>query len=421
MAEHATVAQLDGLFKHVYAKNLQKLVPEAALLTKMIRFVEREREPGNKYNQPVNLSYEHGATYAGVNAGAFTLNSSIALTDKEAQVDGNQFVLRSCIPYDSAAKASNNKKAFLRATEHVVENMMESTTKRLELTLLYGQSTNGLGQPASSANVDATHTVITIATGQWATAIWAGMENAEIDVLDAGTVINTTGAVTIDSVDFDNRAITVSAAAGDITAIDGTTFDTSDAIVFRGANGNEMAGLDKIITNTGTLFGISATDFALWKGQTSSAASADLTFGKVNKGLAKAVALGLDSQVDLFVNPETWGNLNDDLAALRTFDTSFKPGMGTLGNEAITYHSQNGIIKIHSHRFVKEGEAYALPLSKALRIGATDTTFNNPGKGGEFFRELDDKAGFELRNYWNQALFIRCPARCVKFTNIVNS
>jgi len=421
MAQFTTPSQLDGLFKMAYGDDVENLVPESARLVKMIDFVPTDKETGDKYNQPVVLAQEHGVTYAAAGAGAFSLNNSIAMTMKNAQLEGSQLLLRSALSYDAAAKASNSKKAFVKSTELLVENMMESMTKRLELALLYGQSTTGIGNPASSANVDATHTAITITLLTWASGIWAGLEGATIDVLDAGVVVNTTGAVTIDSVDLDTRIITVSAAAGDITAIDAVTFTTADAIVFRGALSAEMSGIDAIITNTSTLFGIDASVYNLWKGNSSSAASGTLTIGKILTGLAEAVNRGLNEKVAVFVNPITWEGLNDDLSALRMFDSSYKAGKGEQGNEAITYHGQNGTIDLYSHLYVKQGEAFAIPMSKTRRIGAQDVSFKTPGgREGEIFRHLEDRAGYELRVYTDQAVLIEAPARCVKYTNIVN-
>jgi hypothetical protein len=54
------------------------------------------------------------------------------------------------------------------------------------------------------------------------------------------------------------------------------------------------------------------------------------------------------------------------------------------------------------------------------RIGSTDVTFKRPGKGDEFFRDLENSAGYELRAYSDQALFCAKPAVNVMITNIVN-
>jgi hypothetical protein len=416
-----TVANLNGLFKEVYGDDYIDLVPESAKIVKKVPFVPADKEEGNQYHQPVILSYEHGVTYAAADAGAFTLNAAVAMNMKDAQIKGTQMLLRSALPYDVAAKASSKgKKSFAKATELIVENMLESITKRLELSALYGQSTTGIGNPTGSANVDATHTVITISLLTWSAGIWAGLENATIDVLDAGVVVNVNGAVTIDSIDLDARTITVSAAAADITLIDAVTFTTADAIVFRGGLA-EMNGLDKIITNTGTLFNISAATYKLWKGNTYSSASAALTFGKVLIGLSAPVLRGLMEEATLYCNPKTFADLSDDLAALRMYDSSFSGNQLQMGTESIKYFTQAGVLEVVPHLFVKEGEAFIVPMKRVKRLGAQDVSFKTPGRGDEIFTQLQDSAGFELRVYSDQAVFVECPAKCLKITNIVNT
>jgi len=424
MAATNVPTTLNGLFKEIYADRVENLVPEAAKIVKMIPFVPRDKEIGNKYHQPVILSWEHGMTYAAFNAGAFALNSSVALDMQDAQVSSSQMLLRSQISYDAAARAANSKKAFVKATELLVENMMESMTKRVEIACLYGVS--GIGEADSSSNVDTTHTVVTFTAGGWATGIWAGMEGALIQFYTvAGDALVSSGAdsiFTIDSVDVDNKAITVSGTTTGITALDIALAAGNSNVFFNGAHGNEMAGLDKIITNTGTLFNISATSYNLWKGNTYSAASAALTIGKLLAAVAKAVNRGLDEKAGVLVSPVTWANLMSDLAALRRFDGSYDRKKLENGASAITFYSQNGELEIIAHNIVKEGEAFIIPTKKCKRIGATDVTFRTPGMEDEqFFRQLTDNAGFELRAYTDQAIFLECPARATKVTNIVNT
>lgn len=426
MAQFTDPTQLDGLFKMAYGDDVENLVPESARLAKMIDFVPTDKETGDKYNQPVTLSQEHGVTYATSGAGAFSLNESVAMTMKNAQLEGSQLLLRSALSYDAAAKASNSKKAFVKGTELLVENMMESITKRLELSLLYGQSLTGLGQPTGTTNQSATETRFTISVATWAAGIWAGLENATLDLYDdldgTPTKVNTNAALVVASVDLDNRTIDVTGNATDITAIDALTYGGDEGLLFEGAQGNEMAGIDKIITNTGSLFGIDASVFNLWKGNSHAVGGGDLTFGKVLIGLSNAVSRGLNSKVALFVNPITWENLNDDLAALREYDYSYKAGRGEQGNEALLFHFQAGTIEVYSHLYVKQGEAFSIPMDKIRRIGAQDTSFKTPGgREGEIFRHLEDRAGYELRVYTDQAVLIETPARCVKYTGIVNS
>ena len=422
-SQYTDPAALDGLFKAVYGDDVVSLIPDSAKLVKSIPFSSADKELGDKYHQPVVLSNEHGITYAAANAGAFALNNSVALTMKDATVQGSQMVLRSSMSYDAAAKASNSKKAFVKGTELLVENMLETMTKRLELQMLYGGSSGGLGNCDSSANSDSEHTVITLTAASWAAGIWAGSENAELDLYDGSSKKNTNAALVITAVNLDDKKITGKGSSTDIGAID--TFIAADSddsayLIWRGAYGAEMSGIDKIITNSGSLFGINAGTYNLWKGN-SYAVGAAMAIGKVLAGVSRAVERGLDEDVSLYLNPVVFKDLNDDLAALRRFDSSFKEE-GVAGNKSIKYYAQNGIIDIVPHNCVKQAEAFALPLKKPRRIGAVDVTFKRPGGGGqEMFRELSDNAGFELRAYTDQAVFIETPARCVKFTGITVS
>lgn len=423
MAQYTDPGQLDGLFKEVYGDDVISLVPDSAKLVKTIGFVPADKELGNKYHQPVVLSNEHGITYAAADAGAFALNSSVALTMKDAQVQGSQMVLRSSMSYDAAARASNSKKAFVKGTELLVENMLETMTKRLELQLLYGGSSGGLGNCDSSATDSSLATTITLTAASWAAGIWAGAENATLDLYDAASKKNTNASLVVSAVSLDNKTITVTGNSTDIAAID--TFIAADSddsayLIWEGAYGAEMSGIDKIITNSGSLFGINASTYNLWKGN-SYAVGAALTIGKVLGGISRAVERGLDEDVALYINPLVWKDLNSDLAGLRRFDSSFKE-KGIAGNRSIQYHGQNGIIDIIAHNCVKQSEGFALPTKKAKRIGAVDITFKRPGGGGDqMFRELSSNAGFELRSYTDQAVFIETPARCVKFTGITVS
>lgn len=418
------VSQLNGLFKAVYGDSIVNLIPESSHLIKRVKFVGSDKETGDTYNQPVVLSNEHGVTYAVAGSSAFTLKDSIALTMKNASLQGSQMVLRSSLSYDAAAKASNSKKAFVKGTELLVENMLESITKRLELQLLYGQSSGGIGNADSSSNDDTENTTITLTAASWASGIWAGSENANLDFYDAASKKNTNAVLTVVSVDLDNKAVKVKGHATDIAAID--TFiaaDSDDSAYFQweSAYGNEFAGIDKVITNAGSLFGISAADYGLWKGNSHSAGSADLTMAKLLSGISKAVERGLNESVTTYLNPVTWSKLNSDMAALRRLDSSYNKSEGKQGSESIKYYGQNGEVEIVSHNMVKQGEAFVLPLKKCRRIGSQEISFKRPGSNDQMFRELADKAGYELRVYTDQAFFCETPARCVKITGIVNS
>lgn len=418
-----TVADLNGLFKEAYADDIINLIPEASLVTRSVAFQGRDKLLGDTYNQPVILRAENGFTYAAPGSGAFTINPPITMVTKNANVTGYQMLERAGLDYESVFKAANVN-SFKDAVDLSMENAMESFGKRLELSLLYGQSATGLGTVNSSVNSTTTVTKITFATGQWSSGIWAGSEGALLDLFqnNGTTKLNSTGSLSVTAVDIDNKALTVTGLAADIAAID-TYLAGADGAIFRfyGAYTNEMAGLDVIMTNTGTLFGIDASAYDLWKANTYAVGGA-FSFDKMQSGIAKAQARGLMEDVDVLVNPSTWVNLLTDQAAKRMYDSSYSEGKVVNGSKAIEFYSQNGKLTVHSHIYVKEGEAFALPFDRAVRVGSTDITFNIPGTDdGKVFQQRADNAGFEYRIYTQQSLLVETPAKCVKYTGIVNA
>jgi hypothetical protein len=406
-----TEATLSAQFKEIYGDSYENLIPDGVKLIKKVPFKAGDKELGDRFVQPVQLSHEHGFSYG---TGVFSLEEPNPAQYQEAQVVGNSLLLRTAISYGAAARMSNSKKAFVKWSELVVKSMVNSMSKRLEIQALYGQSDDGLGTVNGNAAG-----VLTIDTAQWAPGIWAGSENMEVDVYDATgvTLRNTVGALVISAVDLAARTVTVTGDAGDIAAVAAT-----DVIYFRNAKGNEAAGADKIITNTGTLFNIDASAYSLWKGNSYPAGGAALTFAKLQGGIALAVNKGLEEDVCVMVSAATWSNLMSDQAALREYDSKYSKMEMENGAESIKFHSQNGSLEIVPSIYIKEGEAIALPPKRCMRLGSTDVTFRLPGKSEEeIFLQLPSQAGYELRSYTEQTFFCESPGRTVKFTGIVNS
>ena len=228
--------------------------------------------------------------------------------------------------------------------------------------------------------------------------------------------INTNASLVVSSVDIDARQVTFTGNNTDIGNIN-AGYD----FYYKGAYGNEAAGVHKILTNSGDLFNINATTYNLWRATSYSAGSAALTFNKVKAAIGQAVGRGLDEDVTLYVNPKGWDSIMTELAALRRFvEKSGKGGSYEIGSENIVFYSQNGRVEIVPHIMVKEGFAYGLVKPSWVRVGATDLTFQTPGYGGQIFTQLQSYAGFEVRNYYNAALLCEMPARNFIITDIVN-
>ncbi len=404
MATTNTTETLNGFFKEVYAKKIENLIPDGVKLLNEIPFAGREKQNGNFYHQPVTLSHEHGVTFAGTDAGAFALNSAIAGGTEDAQVKGSQLVLRSALSYDAASRSvGGGQKAFEDATKYLVQNMMKSVSKKLEIELLYGQM--GYGTVASVAG-----NVVTITTAEWAPGIWAGSKGMPIEIRSSAGVIR--GEAVVQSASLSARSITLNVMPAGVVS--------TDVIWHKSAYGNEFAGIHKILSNTGTLFNIDASTHDLWKGNSSSAGSAALSFAKIQDAVAKAVEKGLESDVKIFVNVNAWNDLLTEQAALRQYDSSYRSSEAENGAKSIKFHGQNGMIEIVPSIYVKEGYAYVLSMEEWFRPGSSEVTFKRPGKGDEFFRDLENNAGYELRLYADMALFCMYPGHNTLISAIVN-
>lgn len=424
MSAVTTTAALDGLFYEVYASEIENLIPEVAKVVKLVPFVEKAKESGGYYNQPVIVAASQGFTYQ-VPGTTMTLNPAVSMQMQNAKLLGNQMVLRTAMDYEAAARASTSKKAFVEGTGLIMEEMMESSTKRLEIALLYGQE--GLGKTASIAQYSGnssptTQSLVTLSAATWAVGIWSGAENTQVNFYNGSSLVSsgTDAIFTIIQVDATNRTLVVEGTVTGSAAIVALTASPLD-IYYRGAYGCEMAGLGKIISNTGTLFNINATTYNLWAGNTFSVTGA-LTMGKILAAISKAVGRGLNEKVVVLVNPDTWANLQSDLAAQRMFDGSYDSKKGRSGVENILYYGQNGEIEVISHNCIKAGDCMIFPPKKVQRIGAQNLSFVTPGMPGQgqIFLHLQDQAAFELRLYTDQAVLIETPARCVRISGFTN-
>ncbi len=425
---------LNSLYKVAYAKGIVDELPEVGKLLELIDFVPSELQNGKQYEQPVVLAAEQGFTYSLDTQSAYDLNDSIGMAMQSAIVPGADIVLDSTVGYNQAARASHSATSFKSVMSTKFENMIKSTEKRVEIALLYGQ--NHIAQAATQlVTIASSMLPLIIDAAEWASGIWSGMENAQVVFTKASdnTAVDSLRSFTVAKVDPDTRTVYLSAGTagtpGTLTTLETAVEAYAVNINFYGSvSGSagsfayaEMAGLKKIITNTGSLFGIDAGAYDLWRGN-SVTISGQLTMAKVLSGVAKAVGRGLASDVTLVVNPDTWADLASNLAALRRFDGSYSRSKAENGSEVLEYVSQNGTIKIMAYNLVKAGDAFLFPEDKVIRIGAREIGLNDPTRPqDEIFFTIPGKAGVGLRSYTNQAVFVESPAQAVFFSGITNS
>lgn len=430
MAQANSTSTLDGMYKIVYGEGPVNAVPEVAILQKEIKFQQSEKI-GKSYNFPVILSQEAGVTYLAAGAGISTLNDSIAAQLKEASVDANQIIVRGQMDYEAAAKAVSSKAAFKNASELLIENLMETAAKRLEMAFLYGKSATGLGTADSSVNINTTSTTVLMLLATWAPGIWSGVENAVVQFykVSDNTLVSSAADsyFSVTSVVHSARTIVFTGTTTGITALDIALAAGDCYVQWKGAKSGtstwvEPIGIDAIITNTGSLFGIDAAVYSLWAGSTVSAGSAALTVAKILNAVEAAVSKGgLMEDAAVLVSPKTFMNLAGTITDLRRQNGGASEKKGIGGFEQLEFYGPNGKLSLVCHPYMKVGEAFVVPFKRFKRIGSQEFSFETPGRKGELFLNVPDKNAYELRLYGAQALICQTPAKCVKINLIVNT
>lgn len=373
----------------------------------MIPFLPKAKT-GESYNTAVILGLEHGVTYEGSDAGAFQLNDAVAGAVKQATIKGNQIVLRSAMSYESIFRSQGSEQAFQETTKYVIQNMMDSLFKKLEVELMYGQ--DGLGVVDSSPAPSATS--FKIVDAEFAPGIWAGSRGMKVDIYTSAGVLRAGGPALIQRVDLTTKVVTLQGAG--ITGI-----AANDKIFPHKAYGKQMLGMKKIMENTGVMFGIDAAEYELWEGTQYVLPTPDvLSFAVIQQAITKGVEKGLDKDAVVLCNPGHWDDLLTEQMALRSFDSSYSANQAESGAKSIKFHSQNGMVEIVPYIHVKEGHAFIICKEDWRRIGSTDVTFKRPGQPDKYFLELQSHAGVELRAYTDQAIMCRAPGKQVLITNL---
>lgn len=422
LATANTVATLNGNFKETYGDDVNNLIPDGVILMKEVPFVKNDQKTGNQFHQPVIVAMEHGFSYGGTAGDAFALNDAVPGQTKDAVVGSYEFILRTALSNATISRSMNSKASFKQATKLVIANMVRSFAKRLEVIMLYGQRDIGVISSVTGSGASRT---LTLTTASWASGIWSGAKNMRVSIWDTSSSYAAEDAAgfKVTAVDIVARTVTVqettSSAAATIAATDILTH--FGAGYYQESSGsNEFAGLEKICRNTGSLFGIDAAQYDLWKSTVYPGASAQISFDMINSAIATAVAKGLEEDVVCHVSPLSWANLLSDQAAQKRNDSSYSSKKAQNGSEQLEFYGQNGKITIRSNIYIKEGLAFIVPEKDCLmKVGSTDVTFKQPGGNDEFFKPMENYSGVELRAYADLALFCACPAKLILVDAII--
>lgn len=420
-----TATNLNAYAKEIYADKPINLIPEDLQLVKDYKFKEAA-STGDKFIQPVKLSHESGFTYSIDDNDAFALNDAVPAVFKDAQVDGSSIVLSSVLSMVQLAKLDNSKKGFMKAPAALLEDMNQSMWKRLEVACFYGRSSKGIGEVDSNVQVSGDVYDITLKVASVAPGIWAGSEGSYIDIFynDSGTLKRRTKLpVLISKVSLGSTnvlRVTYNAAEDQEASV-----VQGDFIFWSGAMGSqapaaaavptEPCGLDKIVTNTGTLFNIDASTYSLWKGNSFTVNGA-LSYEKLLEAADFAVGKGLSGDINVYIPSKAFMQLAKTEATYRRYAEA--PTNAENGVSSLTFNYQAGKMKVKPSIHVKNSEAFIVPVNGGYRIGASDVTFTLPGYSDDMFVQLQSNAGVGLRAFSHQGLFFEAPAKIVKIDAI---
>lgn len=419
-------SRAEALTKYVYAGKEEALAPESDKLAKDFPFQSGAQKLGRKYYMPVEPNRSMGATFNS-DGSAFTLNTSRAPIELTAEVQGCEVLIRQSMSYAMMTRALEGGegkagvRAFVSATNHTFKGLSKAGSYFRELSIAYGGGSTAaanLGAVAGVTSAVTTTLVITVAAADWATAIWAGSENGAFDIYSTGgTKRNSAGSgettmFKLTAVNSSTYTLTFTSDATNVAAVQAT-----DQIFFEGQRTKDCVGLVAAAGLT-TLWGVSTTDYNLWKPQSVSVGG-QATFESIMEGAVKVADIGFSGKMRIHMNPATFKDVNDDQVALVSH-ASKSSGKVTVGFDSITYQGPTGTFEMVPNIYIKRGIAFGIPSGECQRIGSTDLTYTLPGYG-KMLRELDGTAGVEARIYSDQAPFITNPGHFVYYSGIVNS
>jgi hypothetical protein len=404
---------MNGLLKKQFG-GINKAIPTWSKIQELIPFSERAKT-GDRYEELILTKRSHGVTHAKTTRRTgYSLRSARSLETLPAEVLPAELVMREQIAYGMLAAAeAAGEKAYARAVGEAVIGILESHRFYLELNFLYGGGNIGALSVVAGASTTRTWT---FTQASWSPGIWAQMENAAVDVYDPTltTKRNTNADVIITAVDQDLRQVTVSGNATDLTACVAT-----DVLVIAAAKGETCTGIDTILTNTGSLFGIDAATVGIWKSNVISAGGNPGNMQLFHSAINRAVNRGLSKPFTWQVNSYAWQDLMDDATVLRRFASDTKQEMSQ-GTAKLTFIGVNGsIVNFEPNPMLKCGDAFGLVPDEWIRGGDSDITNGLPGApSDDMFFDLEGVAAAELRNFSSQFLLCKMPSHQVKISNL---
>jgi hypothetical protein len=415
---------LNGYAKDLYTK-LTDAVPTEITLLEDLPF-DKANEQGGDYLEQIIVSEEAGFVHGD---GTEMLNAptAIGMETVKAIVSGYQVGLVSTLDYAKAERASGGRKSYADIAGKKQASAFNAIRRRVEDELWWGRS--GLGKCASSANVNATTTTVTISLATFAPWLWAGKKNHQVVFHNANVQAGTTFTVSATNVGRLIRTVTVTGAGADIAALDAAilanpnVLDIHYAGTKAGATVKSMVGImSAATTTTGTVFNVNLDANTDAKPQTLDVAGA-MSFAKGLEAAEQLIGRGVVEPMRMDVSPRTWNNMMTDQAALVRFGG--KQSKLSNGAEKLEFQVQGVSLEIVGNGRQKESLALIRPKSGLKRIGAREISMTTPGSAGQSKGDIwyhdPSRFGYSWRIWTHQAFFPEELWKLMSITGIVNT
>jgi hypothetical protein len=413
-----------GLVKERYADAPSKVLGKYAILKKYFPF-EKGKKLGRAYHQAVPLTRPGGFTYTSANATTYTtLNTPIAPSIGDAYLEGSELIAQQFLTYKQLQSATDNMDSFGNALDIAVQLIMDEMDRKLEIDIIDGGQS--LGKTLSGTATSTVLEAVVFTVQSWSAARWFGQENEQYNFYTGSSIVSSgaDAVFTVYSVDLSTRTVTFSGTttgcAALHSAVGGGT--VSHDVYYNGSYGKRMQGLNSAATATSTLWGIDASAYSAWKGQTYTLATAT---NLVKSDLFKVAALAADKGATgelIAVLPSVGvANLLEDLSDLQRFEEKKGRNAYEIGADGIKIYSPAvGAMTIISHPLCRDGEGYMFPKQGAKLVGSTAFTWGRPGMDGkeeDMFFEHPTYDVVGMRAYGDLAAFHSAPGQIVKIAS----
>ena len=397
----------------------QNILPEDGSMCEALPFVRRELRPGDKYNFPIKVQNAHGVTH-NVDGSAFALNGTLPATWKQAELEGAEMLFAENVSRALVAKMNNGGPAdYGTALDNVTSDLMTSSELYRELNIMYGAGTAStlacsigtIAASISGANLAAPQ-VVTITRATYAAGMWENLDGAKVDLWQSDGLTVRALDVSVSSPNLTNTRMTLTLAGSAAVATAG------DVILLRGGLAKQCYGVQALLENTGTLFGISATTYPVWRAL-SYAVSGSLSIGAILHVAARLSDTGAGGGADLFVSSKAFAQV---VETQQEYARYVEPASEKdAGADSVSVRTAIGRVRIRSHKYMKQSLGFLITKNNGIRVGACEMSPSLPGSKEWFWQELNGYAGAQMQTYSNQAPLLQRPSHCAILTGITST